>query len=356
MRASRAKLAGLQETAAIARHVRGGERRRLRLGAGARRVEDDAVEARSSSAGDEREGEEVAPLRLDPLQPASRDARPRQRIERRLAALHRLHRRVPRQRQRERADAGRRDRRRAARRRDARATSPAMTASASADACRKAPGGGDERHARRLRSTGSASVRTGSPSIESRATPRSCASAASSGDRPGGGGGAPSRSRSSPAARQQHRHPRRLRADDERREQRADAGEALGKRRRQHRAFLDVDEPVRQPLVIAEQRCGSPARSAVSTARRRLAGADADRLGDLRLEALLRQRRDDEVALQPARRRERQHLQRAAAAACRNAGRPARRARGLGSRISTSRPRSPSRSIATRSPGSAKGT
>ena len=48
-----------------ARHLRGGKRLRLRLCAGARRIEDDPVEAVELGRG-EREGKEVAPLRRPP--------------------------------------------------------------------------------------------------------------------------------------------------------------------------------------------------------------------------------------------------------------------------------------------------
>ena len=59
-----------------------------------------------SSAGRERECEEVAPLGLDPLQSLRATQGGVQRVERRLARFHRPNRRPLRQRQRESADAG----------------------------------------------------------------------------------------------------------------------------------------------------------------------------------------------------------------------------------------------------------
>ena len=77
------------------------------------------------------------------------------------------------------------------------------------------------------------------------------------------------------------------------------------------------------------QHCPAPARE-----------SDADRLVDLRRQALLRQRSDDEVALQLSRCLERQHLQRAAAA---DAEMPAERARRARRSARGSRRSSPAR-------------
>ena len=144
MRASRAKVAGLQETAAIRRYLGSGELGGLRLRAVARRVEDDSVVGLELLR---RKGmtHEVAPLGGDRLQAGGAAHRVRQRIERGAA-------RPP---PREPTPAARapartcrrprRDRRRAARREGAPTTSAAMIASASAEACTKAPGGGTRR-------------------------------------------------------------------------------------------------------------------------------------------------------------------------------------------------------------------
>ena len=67
MRASRAKVAALHETAIDERHLRGGELARLRLGALARRIEHDGVECVAARPA-ERPAEQVARLRLDRLQ------------------------------------------------------------------------------------------------------------------------------------------------------------------------------------------------------------------------------------------------------------------------------------------------
>ena len=148
-----------------------------------------------------------------------------------------------------------------------------MVASASADACTKAPGGGTS-GTPEISIAGSASVRIGSPPIESRAMPAAFAASASfATPRADRERGASSSATSRPAERQEHGHPRRLPLRQRAASRRSrSAGKPVDDRRRQHRAFLDVDEPVRQALVIAEQRRAGPTRSAVSTARRRLAG------------------------------------------------------------------------------------
>ncbi len=116
-----------------------------------------------------------------------------------------------------------------------------------------------------------------------------------------------------PGPRLKHRQPDRPLAADETIGERADVGEVRRDLRREHRAFLDVDDVVRKPFAVAEPQT-------LLDALRRQHGAaaacrgDADRLRHIRLETALQERRDDEIALQIAVRGKRQHLQCAAAA------------------------------------------